>query len=85
VVTVDAVAVSATDAGRLHVSTLDELGEYPLGGSFGDADALRDVAQPDVRILREAKKDLSVVREEGPGLWFRIGARRWIRMDCSDT
>jgi hypothetical protein len=60
----------AEDALGRHVAGLDELGEDPLGRTLGDADALRHLAQADVRRLGEAQEHLGVVGEEGPGLLF---------------
>lgn len=63
---VDFVAVPPADAGCAHVPGFNQLGEDPLRCAFGDPDPGRDVAKTDVRVLREAEKDLGVVRQERP-------------------
>lgn len=69
--TVDRVSVPTADAFSDHVSGVDQIGHDPLGGSFGDADALRDVAETDVAVTSDAEEHLRVVREERPGLSCR--------------
>ena len=66
----DAVVVSPADAFALDVPGFDEVGDDALGGSFGDANALSDVAESRVRIVVEAEQDLGVVREGPPRLAF---------------
>ena len=65
---VDGVVVASSDADCLDVPGFDQVGDDALGCAFGDADALGDVAEPDVVCLGEAEEDLGVVGEEGPGL-----------------
>jgi len=49
-----------------HVALLDQLGEDPVGGAFGNPDRGGDVAQSDARIIGHADKDVGVVGEEVP-------------------
>jgi hypothetical protein len=63
---IDPILVSAPVALSVDVARLNEVGEDPLRGSFGDPDRLSDVAQPDVRSPGYAEEDLSVVGEEPP-------------------
>jgi hypothetical protein len=65
---VDPVLVPTAVALSVDVARLDEVGEDPLRGSFGDPDVLSDVAEPDVRSSGDAEEDLGVVRKEPPGV-----------------
>jgi hypothetical protein len=60
--------IAATDPRALDEPCLDEVGDDPLGGTLGDAHALRDVAEADAFITGDAEQNLSVVRDESPGL-----------------
>lgn len=64
--TVDGISVATPDPGGLDVAGLDELGEDSLARAFGDADPLGHVTQTNVGVLRQAKENLRVVREERP-------------------
>ena len=48
------------------VALLDQLGEDFVGASLSDADRSGNIAQADAGILRDAKQDVGVVREEVP-------------------
>jgi hypothetical protein len=63
---VDRVVVASTDPLALEYASLDELCGDPLRRSLGDPDLVGDVPKPRVAVLRDAQKDLSVVREERP-------------------
>jgi hypothetical protein len=65
---IDPILVSAPVALSVDVARLNEVGEDPLRGSFGDPDLLSDLAEPDVRSSGDAEEDLSVVGEEPPGV-----------------
>lgn len=67
---VDEVAVASTGAVARYVAGVGQLGDDAVGGSFGDADALADVAQSHTRLFGDADEDLGVISEEGPAwLW----------------
>ena len=55
-----------------------EVGQDLLDRALGDADALGDLAQPQLGLGRQGDQDVGVVGQEGPGvgrrggcLWFR--------------
>jgi hypothetical protein len=52
----------------LHVTRLDEVAEYPLRCSLGDADALGHVPHPHVRVAGETEQHLRVTCQERPRL-----------------
>ena len=58
---VDHVPVSPSRAPYLDVPRCHEVGDDPLNGPLGDADGDRDIAQPDVRIARDADQHLGHV------------------------
>ena len=66
----DAVVVSTADAFALDVAGFDQVGDDALGGSLGDSNGLGDITESRVRVVVEAEKHLSVVREEPPRLAF---------------
>ena len=68
---IDPVAVAPTDSLARHVAGLNELVSYALGGAFGDAHRLRDVAHSCVRVFLYAQQHLRVIREEVPAVRFR--------------
>lgn len=45
-----------------------EFADDPVGGAFGYTGALRDVAQPDTRLLCDARQDVGVVCQEAPAV-----------------
>jgi hypothetical protein len=63
---VDQVAVAPAASFAFEESGFLEVDHDPLGCSFGDADCLGDVSEPDVGIVRDAKQHLGVVCEERP-------------------
>ena len=68
---IDPVAVAPADSLARHVAGLDEIVGYALGGTFGDAHRLRDVAHSCVRVVLDAEQHLRVIREEVPAVRFR--------------
>jgi hypothetical protein len=68
---VDFVAVAPSDLGSLEVSLGDQLGDDPLGRSFGDSYLLGDVAGAGVFVSRDAEQHVRVVAEEDPGWLVR--------------
>jgi hypothetical protein len=65
---VDRVPVTPSDSLALHVTRLDEVAEYPLRCSLGDADALGHVPHPHVRVAGETEQHLRVTCQERPRL-----------------
>ena len=65
-VQVDRVVVASADSVADDVSGADEVGNDPLRGALGDADALGEVTEACVWVAAEAKQNLRVVREEPP-------------------
>ena len=65
----DQVGVAATGALACDVARVGELGDDAVCGSFGDPDALADVAQADAGLIGYAHQDLSVVGQECPA-WY---------------
>ena len=63
---VDHVPIAPAASFAFEESGFDEVDHDPLGCSFGDADCLGDVSEPDIGIVRNAKQHLGVVREERP-------------------
>ena len=50
----DLVAVPPPLSLPQHVALLDQLGQNPVGGAFGDPDRGGDVAQADSRVMRSS-------------------------------
>jgi hypothetical protein len=65
-VAVDFVAVAAAYLRSFEVAAGDELGDYALGGAFGDADLLSDVAGAAVGVTGDAEQDVGMVAQEHP-------------------
>jgi len=65
-VRLDLVAVPPPLSLPQHVASLDQLGEDPVGGAFGDPDRGGDVPQADSRVIGNAYEDVGVVGEEVP-------------------
>ena len=65
-VRLDLVAIAPALPLAQHIALLDQLGEDPVGGAFGDPDSGGDVAQSDTRIIGHADKDVGVVGQEVP-------------------
>ena len=63
---VDSVAVAPAVSFAFEESGFDEVDHDPLGCSFGDADCLSDVSEPDVGIVGDAEQHLRVVCKERP-------------------
>ena len=63
---VDEVAVASAVSFAFEESGFGEVDDDPLGCSFGDADRVGDVSEPDVWIVGDAEQHLCVVREERP-------------------
>src|SRR5271169_2814293 len=70
---VDQVRVAPAGAVAGDVAGGGELRDDPVGGPFGDADSLADVAQADPRLLRDAHEDLCVVGQKPPVLCRLLG------------
>jgi hypothetical protein len=49
-----------------HVTPLDQLGDDPVRGSLGYAYGRGDLSQPGAGIVRDAEKDMGVVRKKVP-------------------
>jgi hypothetical protein len=67
---IDAVAVASADSLARHVASLHEVVRDALGGTFGDAYRLRDVAHPYVGVVLDADEHLRVIREKVPAIRF---------------
>jgi hypothetical protein len=52
VVVVDEVLVTTPDASPFEVASVDEIGDDPLGGTLRDSDVCSNVAESNVRLLR---------------------------------
>jgi len=65
-VSVDHIAVAAPMPLTVDVAGLDEVGEDALRGSEGDADRVRNVAQPNIWVAGDAEQHLRVVGDELP-------------------
>ena len=63
---VDEVAAPSSDSLPFQVARFHEVGDDPLGGAFGDADLLGDLAQPHLGVPRNAEQDVRVICQEGP-------------------
>lgn len=64
----DQICVAPAGAITGDVAGVGELGDDPVGGSFGDPDALADVAQADPGLIGYADEDLGVVGQKSP-MW----------------
>jgi hypothetical protein len=53
VVVVDEVLVTTPDASPFEVASVDEIGDDPLGGTLRDSDVCGNVAESNVRLLRD--------------------------------
>jgi hypothetical protein len=53
-VAVDLIAVAPPDLGPVDVAPGDQVGDDPLGGSFGNSDAFGDVTRAGVRVAGDA-------------------------------
>jgi hypothetical protein len=62
----DRVAVAPAVALAHQVPGVNQLSDDPMGGALGDADPVADLAQPDIRVARDAEQDLAVVAEKSP-------------------
>jgi hypothetical protein len=65
-VALDHVTVPAPDAGSLQEASLGEIGHDPLNRPLCDPDALGDLSETHVGVLRDTQQDLGVVSEERP-------------------
>lgn len=63
---VQAVAVASTCAFSLEIAGVDEVGNDPLGGAFGDPDVVGDIAEARSRVARDTEEHVSVVGEKRP-------------------
>ena len=68
---IDSVAVAPADSLPRNETGLDEIVGDALGGTFGDAHRLRNVAHSCVRVVLDAEQHLRVIREEVPAVRFR--------------
>jgi hypothetical protein len=73
VLAVHRVVVATADPAAFEVAGLDQLGDDPLHGAFGDSDRVGDVPEPHVGIVGEAEQHLGVVREERPAPVLTVG------------
>jgi hypothetical protein len=64
---VDLIAVSAAFSDSHEKPSPDEIGHDLLSRPLADADPSRDLADPDRWFASDAKKHVSVVREDEPG------------------
>lgn len=64
---VEVVAVAAPLLFVGEISGRLQLGDDPLGGTFGDADLCCEVTQPNSGRLRDEDEDPGVIGEKGPG------------------
>jgi hypothetical protein len=62
----DPVAVPPAMPLAHDVALFNELGQNPVGGSFGDPDGGGNVAQPDARVMSHTYKDVGVVCQKVP-------------------
>ena len=62
----DLVAVAPSLSLPQHVASLDQLGEDPVGGAFGDPHCGRYVPEADSGVIGHAAEDVGVVGEEVP-------------------
>lgn len=67
VLVVDDVLVTTADPSSFEEPSVDEIGDDPLSGTLGDSDVCSNVAESNVRLLRDPKQYLGVVRHERPG------------------
>ena len=63
---IDQITVAPAAAFTFEESSFGEIDHDPLGCSFGDADCLGDVPEPDVGIVGDAKQHLGVVCKKCP-------------------
>lgn len=68
---IDPVAVAPADSLAHHVAGVDEIVRDALGGTFRDADCLRNVAHSYVWVVLDAEQHLRVIRQEVPAISFR--------------
>jgi hypothetical protein len=66
----DRVMVTPAHPAALQVAGFDEVYDDPLRRPLRDPDVLSEVPQPDIGVLRNGEKHLSMVRQEGPGRVF---------------
>lgn len=60
------VVIPSTHLRADHVTVRDQVRKDQLRGTFGDLHRCRDVAQPEVRIVRHAEQHVRMVGQEGP-------------------
>src|SRR4051812_35706789 len=65
-VRLDRVVVASASSSTRDIARLLELSDDPMRRSFGDPDALPDLAQADARIVRDAQEHLGMVGEKSP-------------------
>lgn len=63
----DLVAVSSPISLSPDVALIDQLGENPMCGTFGDSYRIGDIAHPDTRVVGDTQKNVGVIGEEVPG------------------
>jgi hypothetical protein len=63
------ILIATPDLVVRQVAGFFEFGNYPLGGTFGYADAGCDLAQADPGSSRDQTQSAGVIREEGPSSW----------------
>jgi len=67
---VNLIAVASADLGVRQIPGGLELSHNPLRRSFCDADLDCNIANPNIWITRNAQKNMRVVGQEGPALFF---------------
>lgn len=65
---VDLVVIAPAFSHALEDSGFLEFADQPKSSTFGDTDFVRDIAEPRIRVLREANEHMGVVAEESPVL-----------------
>ena len=60
----DLVTISSSLSLAQDVAPVDQLGEDPAGGAFGDADGSREVAQAEARVIGHTGEDVGVGSSE---------------------
>ncbi len=62
----DAIEVAATFALPIQITGIDEIADDPLGGAFGDADAIGDISESQPGITRDAEQGVRMVGQKRP-------------------
>jgi hypothetical protein len=65
-VSLDLIAVTAAVFLLHHIASVGEIGDDAVGAALGDAQAGRDVAQPDARLVGNTQQHPGVISQETP-------------------